>query len=123
MIVLEGKLSIITLLHEFAHIIRGSDEVECRKWSMNLFRKVYPKQFARLNIVNGMAYKSEEAIRNEHCACGGELKYEADIASPGRGQSWKCIACDKPYWKLGGNFTPFDEVNPSDVEMDPSNAA
>ncbi len=51
---LKGKLSIITLLHEFAHArfdhdINNGDERITVKWSINLFRRVYPKQFERLN--------------------------------------------------------------------------
>lgn len=59
-IFLVGKASIITLLHEFAHC-RGYDEHECKVWSLNLFRKVYPKQFEKLVITeHGMAVKQGE---------------------------------------------------------------
>ncbi|GMT43050.1 MAG: hypothetical protein IEMM0002_1461 [bacterium] len=46
-IVLSGKLSVITLLHEFAHA-RGRNEREAVRFSVNLFKKVYPKQFNKL---------------------------------------------------------------------------
>ena len=52
-IVMRGKLSIITLLHEFAHA-KGEDEHEARVWSVNLFRRVYPEQFSRLRQVGNM---------------------------------------------------------------------
>ncbi len=46
-IVMVGKLSIITLLHEFAHAL-GMDERGAVAWSVSLFRRVYPRQYARL---------------------------------------------------------------------------
>jgi len=46
-IVLNGRLSVISLLHEFAHA-RGKDEREAVRFSVNLFKKVYPKQFRQL---------------------------------------------------------------------------
>ena len=50
-IIMEGKLSIITLLHELAHILLiSSDELLVQRWAINLFRKVYPKQFAKLRF-------------------------------------------------------------------------
>jgi hypothetical protein len=59
-LVMMGRLSIITLLHEFAHC-RGYDEAEARTWSLNLFRKVYPKQFARLVVTeDGFAHREGE---------------------------------------------------------------
>lgn len=51
-IVLNGRLSVLTLLHEFAHAL-GKDEKAACKWSLNLFKKVYPRQFRRLMQANG----------------------------------------------------------------------
>ncbi|HOE19098.1 MAG TPA: hypothetical protein PK344_16980 [Syntrophorhabdaceae bacterium] len=42
------KLSVITLLHEFAHAVFGTSEYKAVEWSVNLFRKVYPEQFEKL---------------------------------------------------------------------------
>ena len=48
-----GKLSIITLLHEFAHAL-GKNQAEAQKWSISLFRRCYPKAFETLSpTVNG----------------------------------------------------------------------
>jgi hypothetical protein len=47
-IVMYGELSIITLLHEFAHCKFGRSEEKAVKWSVNLFAKVFPKQLAKL---------------------------------------------------------------------------
>jgi len=46
-IVLVGKLSVVTYLHEFAHA-RGMGERDACRWSINLFRRCFPRQYARL---------------------------------------------------------------------------
>jgi hypothetical protein len=46
-ITLHGKPSITTLLHEFGHA-RGFDEMDASIWSVNLFRKIFPKSYGRL---------------------------------------------------------------------------
>ena len=46
-IVLVGKLSVVTYLHEFAHA-RGMGERGACRWSINLFRRCFPNQYARL---------------------------------------------------------------------------
>jgi hypothetical protein len=46
---LVGKLSVITFLHEWGHVLKGWSEYEACKWSINLFRRVFPVQYSRLN--------------------------------------------------------------------------
>ena len=46
-IVLVGRLSVVTFLHEFAHA-RGMDERRACRWSINLFRRCFPGHYARL---------------------------------------------------------------------------
>ena len=46
-ITMRGKLSVVTFLHEFAHAL-GRDERGACRWSINLFRRVFPEQYARL---------------------------------------------------------------------------
>ena len=46
-IVLTGKLSVVTFLHEFGHALGMDERTTCR-WSVNLFRRCFPKQFGRL---------------------------------------------------------------------------
>ena len=46
-IVIVGKLSVVTFLHEFAHAL-GHDEQEACRWSINLFCKCFPRQYSRL---------------------------------------------------------------------------
>jgi len=45
---MSGNLSIITLLHEFGHLLYGSSEKRAVYFSVNLFRKVFTKQFSAL---------------------------------------------------------------------------
>lgn len=45
-ITLVGKLSFITYLHEFAHALDKGERGACI-WSVNLFVKCFPRQFAR----------------------------------------------------------------------------
>ncbi len=49
-ITLAGKLSVLTYLHEFAHA-RGADERQACRWSVNLFRRCFPRSFARCRAV------------------------------------------------------------------------
>jgi hypothetical protein len=49
-IFLFGKLSVVTYLHEFAHA-RGMDERQAVRWSVNLFRRCFPRSFARCRAV------------------------------------------------------------------------
>ena len=49
-ITLAGKLSVLTYLHEFAHA-RGADERQACRWSINLFRRCFPRSFARCRPV------------------------------------------------------------------------
>lgn len=42
---LTSSLSVVTLLHEFAHA-RGFDERQACRWSLNLFRRCFPRSFA-----------------------------------------------------------------------------
>ena len=44
-IVLRGRLSVVTYLHEFAHA-RGHNEREAARWSINLFRRCFPKSWS-----------------------------------------------------------------------------
>lgn len=46
-IVMVEKLSIITFLHEFAHHL-GKDERGATRWSLTLFKRIWPDQFERL---------------------------------------------------------------------------
>ncbi len=45
-ICLGSRMSVVTYLHEFAHA-RGMDERQACRWSINLFRRCFPRSFAR----------------------------------------------------------------------------
>ena len=49
-ITMRGRLSIVTLLHEFGHA-RGFGEKKACIFSINLFKRVFPKQYERLLTV------------------------------------------------------------------------
>lgn len=49
-IILRGPLSVITYLHEAAHWLRRADEYEAVGWSINLFRRAFPRSFAQLRF-------------------------------------------------------------------------
>lgn len=42
------RLSVVTLLHEFSHA-RGFDERKAVKWSVNMFKRVFPRSYSRLD--------------------------------------------------------------------------
>ncbi len=46
-IVIVGKLSVVTFLHEFGHALGFGERKACR-WSINLFRKCFPRQYSSL---------------------------------------------------------------------------
>ena len=41
------RFSVITFLHEFAHLF-SSNELEVRNWSASMFSQVWPRQFSKL---------------------------------------------------------------------------
>lgn len=43
----DGRYSIVTFLHEFGHALGKNERGTCR-WSINLFRKFFPKSYERL---------------------------------------------------------------------------
>jgi hypothetical protein len=49
-IILIGRLSVVTYLHEFGHA-RGFGERQATRWSVNLFRRIFPRSYARLQHV------------------------------------------------------------------------
>jgi hypothetical protein len=46
-ITLVGRLSVVTFLHEFGHA-RGMGERGACRWSINIFRRCFPREYARL---------------------------------------------------------------------------
>jgi hypothetical protein len=58
-ITLVGKLSVITFMHEWGHILRGHSEFEACRWSLRLFERCFPKSFARLQWEGHVARKAD----------------------------------------------------------------
>jgi len=52
-ITLRGRLSVVTMLHEWGHARRMGERGACR-WSINLFRRCFPRQYAKLEHVGHM---------------------------------------------------------------------
>jgi len=48
-IVLIGKPSVLTLLHEWSHVIYGPSEQQACRWSIQLFAQGFPRSFSRLS--------------------------------------------------------------------------
>jgi hypothetical protein len=46
-ITMEGKISILTFLHEFGHA-RGFDETDATLWSVNIFKRTFPVSYSKL---------------------------------------------------------------------------
>lgn len=59
-----GKLSVVTLLHEFGHSM-GLNEMQTCKWSINLFRKVFPDQFNQINTEGHMLRRPPKKKKKE----------------------------------------------------------
>lgn len=50
---LTGRLSVVTVLHLFARV-QGKSGLEAIRWSINLFRRTFPKSFGRCRLVCGL---------------------------------------------------------------------
>lgn len=51
------KPSIISILHEFAHHLHGPNEKTACAWSTQLFKKCFPKSFAKLKWQDNLLVK------------------------------------------------------------------
>ncbi|MGA2441922.1 MAG: hypothetical protein ABSH08_13265 [Tepidisphaeraceae bacterium] len=56
-IILRGRLSVITALHEIAHVLFGHSEHVACAWSLRLFRDCFPRSWSRLQFSGHMAVK------------------------------------------------------------------
>jgi hypothetical protein len=62
-ITLVGRLSVITFLHEWGHVLKGRSEFEACRWSLRLFEKCFPKSWARLRWEGHVGRKPEKRLR------------------------------------------------------------
>jgi len=63
-ITLRGKLSVVTALHEFRHAL-GGDEWQATKWSVNLFKRCFPRSFARCDRQGHMLVQRSRTFTKE----------------------------------------------------------
>lgn len=54
---LSSRISVVTFLHEFGHA-RGFDERQTCRWSINLFRRCFPRSYARCRHVRHMLVRT-----------------------------------------------------------------
>lgn len=59
-IYMNDSVSIISLLHEFAHHLYGADETKACKWSVWLFKKTFPIAFSKLEWKGHMLVKAKQ---------------------------------------------------------------
>ena len=59
-IIMTGRLSVVTYLHEFGHAL-GHNERQATAWSVNLFRLWFPSQFGRLLQVGHLLLRPSDA--------------------------------------------------------------
>jgi hypothetical protein len=84
-IVLVGKLSVVTLLHELAHAC-GLGERDACAWSINLFRQVFPRQYSRLIHQGHMLIRVRDApvVRRNGDATEKAQRQPSGLADPGQ---------------------------------------
>lgn len=61
-IVMNNSLSIISVLHEFAHHLFGPDELKACRWSVWLFKKTFPKAFDKLTWQDHMLIRKDDEV-------------------------------------------------------------
>jgi len=61
-ITINGKFSVITFIHEFGHS-RGFDEIDTTMWSVNLFKRIFPVSFSKLQGQGHMLQQNQEQRR------------------------------------------------------------
>lgn len=59
-----SRVSVVTYLHELAHA-RGADERQACGWSINLFRRVFPRSYASLQHVGHTLRRSDRTPRTD----------------------------------------------------------
>ena len=54
-----GKLSVITFIHEWAHIL-GANETDAQTWALDLYKQTFPKNFAKLKFAGTNRFATME---------------------------------------------------------------
>jgi len=66
-IVFNSRLSVITALHELSHHLFGTSEKKACRWSVHLFKKVFPRAFAQLEWQGHMLVKRRANLIEQPC--------------------------------------------------------
>ena len=61
-IILRGRMSVVSFLHEWGHRL-GKDEKRACSWSINLFRRCFPKSWAHVKFDRHMVRRGTEGPR------------------------------------------------------------
>jgi len=64
-IIIRGRLSVVTFLHEWAHKMFGPSEFKACEFSLALFRKCFPNSWGRLRFEGHMAIRPTTSRRPE----------------------------------------------------------
>lgn len=67
--------SVVTYLHELAHA-RGADERNAVKWSVNLFRRIFPRSYGRCQHQGHMLTRPTTPLEQTAQAMGGTVTTE-----------------------------------------------
>lgn len=54
-----GRYSVVAYLHEFRHALGTADEYKACRWSLNLFRQVFPEYYEKLVPVGHLLVKPD----------------------------------------------------------------
>lgn len=69
----DGRYSVVVFLHEFGHALKKKERETCT-WSINLFRKHFPKSFSRLEPNKHLLYRKDKK--------GSKLKQKQKLPPP-----------------------------------------
>lgn len=67
-IVFNSRLSVITALHELSHHLFGTSEKKACRWSVHLFKKVFPRAFAQLEWRGHLLVKRTNNLIEQPCS-------------------------------------------------------
>lgn len=103
--------------------VRAGSAITNRDGSLNVTLDVLPID-GQLHLRDVATVKenqpAEKKEEPKHGECGGRLEFVAEIAAPGVGQSWRCTKCGAKVLRLRGTFRNAADVDPSEIELRPS---
>lgn len=82
----DGRYSVVTFLHEFGHALGKGEKATCR-WSINLFRKHFPKSYARLVPKGHLLYRPKKGGKYDSSTASGSAPESGDKGADAGGPS------------------------------------